>query len=225
MRTYLAAAGVVLALGGWLFFTESGRQAQFLAGGGLVNAGIRMQDHLESYDFEHHEDISPQQIWDEMVAQNNLAASMRAAFPRTAHHPLVAIVACMDARIDTNELAGDTRKYYYVIRTAGSVLAEKEEEMLELAVENGVKVLVLTTHTDCAAERAARDPRQRERLPFLTRAVDERDARIRELLERPAIKSRMAAGTLLVKLVDIDTMTERMLPEPAPRESGPAPVH
>jgi hypothetical protein len=225
MKRYAGVMLGVLVIGAGLFYTDAGRQAQFVAGGGLVNAGIRMQDHLESFDFEHHEDISPEDIWTEVVAQNDLASRVRTAFPRTTHHPLVAIVACMDARIDTNELAGDTRKYYYVIRTAGSVLAEKEEEMLELAVENGVKVVVLTTHTDCAAERAAKDPAQRARLPFLTQAVDERDARIHELLERPAIKTRMADGRLLVKLVDIDTMTERMLPGPPQRETGPAPVH
>lgn len=32
------------------------------------------------------------------------------------------------------------------------------EEMLELAVANGVKVVVLATHTDCAAEKVAGDP-------------------------------------------------------------------
>ena len=44
----------------------------------------------------------------------------------------------MDARIYTNELVGDTRRYYYIVRTAGSVLAPPEQEMLELAVLNGV---------------------------------------------------------------------------------------
>jgi hypothetical protein len=212
MKPWIVAA-VVAALGAGLLFTETGRAAQFVLGGAMVNVGFRLQDHLDSFDFEHHEDISPEDVWQEVVQQNEMAARVRATFPRTARHPLVAIVACMDARIDTNELAGDTRKYYYVVRTAGSVLAEKEEEMLELAVENGVKVVVLTTHTDCAAERAAHTAEQRQRLPALTQAVDERDMRIRELLERPAIKSRMADGRLLVKLLDIDTLTERMLPE------------
>lgn len=32
----------------------------------------------------------------------------------------------MDARIDTNEIMGDTRRYDYVIRTAGSVIGEHE---------------------------------------------------------------------------------------------------
>jgi hypothetical protein len=225
VKVWIGAAAVLAALGGAWLYTEPGREAQFVLGGALVNLGIRMQDHLESFDFEHHEEISPDDVWQEILAQNDLASRVRSAFPRTARHPLAAIVACMDARIDTNELAGDTRKYYYVLRTAGSVLAEKEEEMLELAVENGVKVIVLTTHTDCAAERAATVDALRQRLPALTRAVDEREMRIRELLARPAIQSRIADGRLLVKLVNIETMTERMLPADAAAGPARAVVH
>jgi carbonic anhydrase len=224
MRRWIGGAVIVAALGGGLLYTEPGREVQFLLGGAMVNAGFRMQDHLESFDFAHHEDISPDQVWQEMVEQNAMASRVRQTFPRTPRHPLVAIVACMDARIDTSELTGDTRKYYYIVRTAGSVLEEKEEEMLELAVENGVKVVVLTTHSDCAAERAAKDAAMRQRLPALTQAVDERDRRVRELLERPNIKSRIAAGTLLVKMVNIDTMTEQILPAgstPAPAAPTP----
>lgn len=209
-----AAVGVVVALllAGVLLGTRIGRQAQFLLGGALINLGYRMQDHLESYDFEHQENITPEQVWEKILKQNRLAAGVRAAFPRSSHHPLVALVACMDARIDTNELAGDTRRYYYVIRTAGSELSEREEDMLELAVENGVKLILLTTHSDCAAEKVAASPELRRRFPALARGVDERPDRIRELLARPAIASRIQAGKLAVKLVDIDTMTERMIP-------------
>jgi hypothetical protein len=225
MKKWLIGAVVVAGCGAGMLYTEPGQQAQFAVGGALVNAGFRLQDHLDAFDFEHHEDITPPDVWAEMRRQNAYAAKVRHTFPRTARHPLVAVVACMDARIDTSELTGDTRKYYYVIRTAGSVLAEKEEEMLELAVENGVKVVVLTTHSDCAAERAAKDPAMRRRLPHLTRAVDERDQRVRELLARPAIASRIANGTLLVKLVNIDTMTDEMLPEGAAPAAAPAPLH
>ena len=62
---------------------------------------------------------------------------MRTRFPRSTNHPVIAMLVCMDARIDTNELAGDTRHFYYIVRTAGSVMAEQEEDMLELAVANG----------------------------------------------------------------------------------------
>ena len=88
-------------------------RAEFLVGGALVNLGCRLQDPLEDYDFSHHHVIPPAQIWEEALAQNRLASSVRARFPRSTHHPLIAMVVCMDARIDTNELMGDTRKYYY----------------------------------------------------------------------------------------------------------------
>jgi hypothetical protein len=198
----------------WLLGTAAGRRTQFILGGAMVNLGYLMQDHLESYDFqdEHKHEISPDDVWTEIQEQNSLAAAVREWLPRTVRHPLVALVVCMDARIDTNELTGDTRRYYYVIRTAGSVLSEREEEMLELAVESGGDLVVLTTHSDCAAEKAAASPEQRKRYPALAQAVDERDARIREFLARPAIASSITAGKLIVKLINIDTMTEKMLP-------------
>lgn len=209
MRRLLLFA--ILAAGGWFAWSRWGGQPQFVIGGALVNLGYRLQDPLSDYDFEHHE-ASPPQIWQEFTRQNDMAAAVRARWPRTARHPLVALVACMDSRLDTNEIAGDTRRYYYVVRLAGSVLSTKEEEMLELAVANGVKVVVFTTHSDCAAEKVAHDPAQRPRYPNLSAAVDERESRFREFLSRPAIASRIAQGDLMVKWMDLDTQTERVLP-------------
>jgi carbonic anhydrase len=205
--------GLGLSFAAWLLLSKSGQRLQFLTGGMLVNLGYRMQDHLETYDFQHEDRIEPASVWSEMQSQNQLAAKVREWFPRTPHHPLVALVVCMDARLDTNELTGDTRRYYYVIRTAGSVLAEKEEEMLELAVENGVELVVLTTHSDCAAEKVAAAPEKRKLYPALARAVDERNQRIREFMARPAIVKKIESGQLVVKLMNIDTLTERLLPQ------------
>lgn len=185
-------------------------KVSFLFGGAMVNLGYRLQDDLEKYDFEHHEDITPAQVWEEFKSQNELAASVRQKFPRATHHPLVAMLVCMDARIDTNELTGDTRREYYVIRTAGSVIGKEEGDMLDLAVTNGVKVLVLTRHSDCAAEKAAKDPAAREKYPALVAAVDERDAKVKEFLARPDIAAKIADGSLLVKELLIDTPTERL---------------
>jgi carbonic anhydrase len=187
-------------------------ETRFVVGGAMINVGYRLQDHLDAYDLHHHEGLRPDEIWKELAKQNHLAAAVRKQFPRSARHPLVAMVVCMDARVDTVELTGDTRKYYYVVRTAGSVLGEKEEDMLELAVANGVKVIVLTTHTDCAAEKMARDPAQRKLYPNLAAAIDEREKRVRELLERPLIAKKIASGELIVKRVNVDTMTEELLP-------------
>lgn len=61
----IVSAALVMLLG-WLLLTNSGRRAQFLIGGVLVNFGYRMQDHLESYDFEHEHEISPDQVWSEV---------------------------------------------------------------------------------------------------------------------------------------------------------------
>lgn len=214
MRKKLLLLGCLLvgATVAFLHWTDTGRHVQFAVGGGLVAAGFRLQDHLEGYDSIHHEDDPPAKVFDKLVQRNRTVSSVHRRFPRLQQHPVVALVICMDGRLDTHELVGDARKYYYVIRTAGSVLSERDMEMLELAVANGVKLILLTTHSDCAAEKIAKDPAQRQRYPALSTAIDVRDARIREFLERPAIKDKVADGKLLVKLVDIDTMSEGMLP-------------
>ena len=207
------AALLLLLLALWILLSDSGRRTQFIFGGAMVNIGYRLQDHLASFDFEHEHEISPDDVWKEMQKQNALAAAVRETFPRTARHPLVAMVVCMDARLDTNELTGDTRHYYYIIRTAGSALAEKEGDMLELAMENGVELILLSTHSDCAAEKVAASAALRPRYPALAKAVDEREQRISEFLARPAVAARIASGKLAVKLINIDTMTEKMLPK------------
>lgn len=202
--------GVVLASLGFARWTVLGRETQFVLGGALVDVGYRLQDRLERYDFANSHDITPEQVWEEIQEQNRLSSGMRTKFPRTARHPLVALVVCMDARIDTNELVGDTRRYYYVIRTAGSVMSEREHEMLELAVANGVKLILLTTHSDCAAERAAATPELRGQFPALAQAVDNREAAVEGFLSRPKIADAVAQGRLAVKRVNISTLTDRM---------------
>ena len=214
-RLLLVVLVVALAIIAYGFsrWTVWGREARFMAGGALVDAGYGLQDPLEAYDFDHDAELTPQRIWQEVLEQNQRAAAMRGRFPRTPHHPLVALVVCMDSRIDTNELVGDTRHYYYVIRTAGSVMSEREQEMLELAVRNGVKLVVLTTHSDCAAEKTAANPEARGEFPALAAAVDEREVRVEEFLRRPRIASALAEGRLMVKRATIETRTDRLLGE------------
>lgn len=209
-RRGLALAALVVGLVGGVVGLLRSERAQFLSGGALINLGYRLQDRLHSFDFEHAEEITPAQVWHEFQSQNESAAAVRVKFPRSTYHPVVALLVCMDARIDTNELAGDTRRNYYIVRTAGSVLSAKEEEMLELAVTNGVKLVVLTRHTDCAAEKAAADPSMRARFPALVAAVDERERRIAEFLKRPVIAAGLAAGTLMVKQLVLDTENEHL---------------
>jgi len=207
------ALGIGLLIVALVVAVMASPRAEFMVGGALVNLGYRFQDRLSKFDFEHDESITPDQIWEELERQNELASGMRSLFPRTARHPVVAILACMDARIDTSELVGDTRRYYYVVRTAGSVLSPAEQEMLELAVLKGVKIILLTTHTDCAAEAAAADPEARAKFPAVISLMDERERRIEEFMARPTIRDAVAAGELQVKHARIDTTTDRLVVE------------
>jgi len=209
------ALGALLVSLGLIAVVIISPRAEFTLGGALVNLGYRLQDRFSQFDFEHDETITPDQIWDELKRQNEMAAGVRGLFPRTTRHPVVAILACMDARIDTSELVGDTRRYYYVVRTAGSVLSPAEQEMLELAVLNGVEVILLTTHTDCAAEAAAADPKLREKFPALIGLMDEREQRIDEFKARPIIRDAIAEGKLIIKHARIDTSTDKLVIEKA----------
>jgi carbonic anhydrase len=188
-----------------------GSKMEFMLGGAMITLGYHLQDRVQNFDF-HHEHATPQQVWTEFLEQNRMSSFVRSAWPRTNHHPEVILVTCMDGRLDTNEIAGDTREYYYVLRLAGSVLSLKEEEMLELAVANGTKLVVFTTHSDCAAEKVAGDPARRPQFPNLSKAVDERQQRFEEFLTRDMIREKTSSGHLLVKWMDLDTRTERLEP-------------
>ena len=162
----------------------------------MVNAGYELQDGVHLYDFG----AARAEAGGRLARVSRIRTSLLRAFgggsPRSEPHPVVAIVACMDSRVDTVDLVGDTRKYYYVLRSAGSVMGAQEEDMLELAVANGVKVIVLTTHSDCAAERIASDPASRKLYPNLAAAVDEREQRVNEFLARPMIAEKIRRGEL-----------------------------
>lgn len=208
VRALLALAALLVVAP--LAVVAASDRAAFVAGGAMIDLGYRLQNPFQRFDFQHEHDLAPSAILREVLAQNTLSAGVRARFPRETHHPLVAMVVCMDARIDTNELVGDTRKYYYFVRTAGSVLGEREEDMLDLAVSNGVRLVLFTRHSECAAERVAADPAARLRYPNLAAGVDSRDAREQAFLARPSIAARIAAGTLLVRNARVDTRNERL---------------
>ena len=193
-----------------LIFAFSQKRVQFILGGAFIDLGYLLQDRLGKYDFEHQGNITPDQILFEFENQNKMSSQIRKYAPRKAYHPLVALVVCMDSRLDTNEIIGDTRKFYYIIRTAGSVMREKEEEMLELAVDNGVKVILFTTHTNCAAEAVANHPEKKKEFPFITSAVENREMEIQRFLKRPKIAKKIAEGQLSVKRALLDTDTEKM---------------
>jgi len=192
------------------FVIRSSERTEFLLGAAFIDVGYFLQDKAEDFDFKHHHNLTPQEVWETFLEQNHLASNVRKQFPLHSYHPVVAMLVCMDSRLDTHDISGDSRHYYYIIRTAGSVLSEKEEEMLELAIENGVKVVVFTTHTDCAAEKVAKDLEKRKRYPNIAKAVDDRERMIQTFLNRPFVKQQLEAGKILIKRAKIDTVTDEI---------------
>lgn len=183
-------------------------KTQFILGGAFINLGYRFQDHIEDTSNSFPSDLN--QMADDLFEKNFLASKVRSVFPRSVHHPKTAILTCMDARLDTVEITGDTRRNYYTLRTAGSSLLPIHQEMLELAVNNGVKLIVLTTHTDCAAEKIAKDFESRRRYPKLAEAVLDRDKMMSMFLARPIIAQKIAENELKVVQAVIDTNTGKM---------------
>lgn len=215
-RIILVGALLFVFFLGFLFYTSTGRIVQFILGGALINIGYRFQDHLEDYLLEGeagnaHEETSPDTVLNSVLKQNRLSSSVRGFFPRSDRHPMIAIVICMDSRIDTTEITGDTRKFYYIIRTAGSTLSEKEEDMIEFAVRNGVKAVILTTHSDCAAEKVAASESESKLFPALLKAMSERAMHIEHLKNRPLIASRLNNGTLKLEIMKVDTETGKLV--------------
>lgn len=184
----------------------------FLIGGSMISIGILLQAFQKSYDLTHDtNEIRPEEIFQEIQLQNKFSSLVKDFLPGYEHHPLVIIVLCMDSRISTEELLGDSRDFYYVIRTAGSVIREKEMEMIELAlVEKNVKLVVFTEHSDCAAKKIANNAEKRNLYPSISRAFADRQREIMKFLERKVVVQKMKSGQLLVKQAMIDTKSARM---------------
>lgn len=178
-------------------------QIRFVIGAAFINVGYFFQDAVL---LSSEIDSSPKALLSQIISRNKLSSFVRQIFPRTNHHPLVAVVSCMDGRLHTEELVGDTRGLYYNIRTAGSIIEPPEIEMLELAVINGVKLILLTTHSDCAAEKVSKDETKYINFPNLSSAVRGREERFRELLQRPIIAGKVKSGDLLIHRLNIDTL-------------------
>lgn len=72
-------------------------------------------------------------------------------------------------------------------------------------------MLVLTTHTDCAAEKVANDSKLRLQFPVLAAEVDLRAKKMKDFLNRPIIVEKIAANELRVVEAKIDTKNSEMI--------------
>ncbi len=225
-RWLFVLLAIVLVVGVWNFSPR----ARMIVGGVFVNLAYWSQDHVTSFDLQH-DHPSPDDIMNFFLKQNEMASQVRKRFPRTPRHPEMAIVMCMDRRLDPVEVVADTRMFYYVIRNAGATIGPKEQENLEVAVRQGAGVVLFTRHSDCAGETLASDSKVAPLFPETVHAIEERDMRLRQFLARPYIQERVKTGRLLVKIMDIDTMNEHAFPHrdhpsilTEPETPGPPPA-
>lgn len=89
---------------------------------------------------------------DELLRNNqHYAASFEAGeLPRLPARKL-AVVTCMDARLDVHAMLGLKEGDAHVIRNAGGVVTDDVVRSLELSRALGTEEVVLILHTDCAA--------------------------------------------------------------------------
>lgn len=198
-----ALALALLAVAFW-------RPLLFVGGGGFIAIGHGMQELVSG--FRSGDGDTPQEVLAGVLDANQKASFVRGALPVVKRKPEVLVVMCIDPRLDARIVMGDTRDQYDVVRIPGSVLSEEAIEAIELGVkEHRVKVVLFTTHTECAMEAVAHS-HDAEHFPALSQAVHKREERFKELLERPLIAERIASGELLVKRYTIDTGNDRLIP-------------
>jgi carbonic anhydrase len=139
-------------------------------------------------------------------------------------HPFAAILGCSDSRVPVEELFDQGFGDLFVIRVAGNVAADDERGSIEYAVAHlGVPLVLVLGHEKCGAVTAAlsTEEERRHEAPeiqvLLTRIVPalgdvgtgedrvqrgvEANARLsmRQLLDTPLLKDRIAGHALLVK--------------------------
>ncbi len=214
-RRGLLALGTVVLI---VFVALCWRPLMFVGGGGMVSIGHLMQETVSGWRYGGGSSATPQQVLDGILDANDKAAWWREHIPGYVRKPQALVVMCIDPRLDARVVLGDTRDYYDVLRVPGSVLSEQNIEAIELGVkEHEVKVVLFTRHTDCAMEKVACTEASHH-FPALSDAVHERDEMFEQLLARPIIAERVAAGQLLVRCYTIDTETDRLVYE------GPRPL-
>ena len=104
----------------------------------------------------------------------------------------LAVLACMDARLDPNEILGLQRGDAHVIRNAGGVVTD--DEIRSLAISQrllGTSEIILIHHTDCGMltliDQEFRDELEREtgrRPDWHTEAFSDLDENVHRSIER-----------------------------------------
>lgn len=202
--------GVLVVVAAVLVFAW--RPVLFQLGGGIVTVGHSMQEAVDG--FERGGAVgSPEDVLHRIEMHNAEASASKQISIDPQQKSEALIVMCVDPRLDAKLVLGDTRDYYDVVRMPGSILNEEIMESIELGVaKHTVKVVVFTTHTDCAMEGLAHSDHADE-FPALSKALLNREVVFEEFMKRPIIAEKVAAGELVVKRFRINTKTSLLMPE------------
>ncbi|HEY7439779.1 MAG TPA: carbonic anhydrase [Acidimicrobiia bacterium] len=125
---------------------------------------------------------------DDLVANNAVFAESFAKDASRKPAPKVAVLACMDARLDPVQVLGLREGDAHVIRNAGGVATEDAIRSLVISQRLlGTEEIVLIHHTDCAMTtfrdeevRAAIEHDTGARLPFELEAFRDVEEDLRE---------------------------------------------
>ena len=130
---------------------------------------------------------------DDLLARNAsyVERSVRGA-PPPAPVMRVAIVACMDARLETGVLLGLEEGDAHVIRNAGGAVTDDVIRSLTISQRLlGTREIMLIHHTDCGmttfTDEDLKDEIQREtgtRPPFAMKAFSDLEANLRQSIEQ-----------------------------------------
>jgi carbonic anhydrase len=74
----------------------------------------------------------------------------------------LAVVACMDARVNVEEILGLEHGDAHIVRNAGALVTDDVKRSLEASRKLGTEQVILMLHTDCAVRSGDLDALARE---------------------------------------------------------------
>jgi carbonic anhydrase len=160
---------------------------------------------------------------DRMVTNAQSYASSFVSEPLAARPATrVAVVACMDARLNVFELLGLSRGDAHVIRNAGGVITDDVIRSLMISQRLlGTNEIMLVHHTRCGMaaidEEAVRDEIEAEtgtKLPFALEAFTDVDDSVRRSVERLAASPFLVSTNVRGFVYDVDDGTLREVLSP-----------
>ena len=173
----------------------------------LVELASLIRQGSESMTLYRLEAPSPEQVLGNVLRYNARASRVRK--PAFDGRTWVAVVRCMDRKLDMGRIFGDMKFVDDIANPYGAV-TPREIEALQLAVsKHGVRLVCLLTHTECAALAIA-SGHDGSAWPLISAAVDATPRHVEALLQAPVIAPALQAGTLAVIRATVITGTDRL---------------